>query len=129
MNLGSDEAVLESIGDRLARFRLRRDWTQAALAEEAGVSVPTVKRMEAGRSTQMTNFVRVLRALDLLEGLESLLPSPRVSPLQALETEGRGRKRASGKRRRPAPRPAPETEPADAGAGGWTWGDEEDDEE
>ena len=122
MNLGSDEGVLESIGDRLARFRLQRDWTQAALAEEAGVSVPTIKRMEAGRSTQMTNFVRVLRALDLLGGLEALLPTPRVSPLQALETEGRGRKRASGKT---PTRPALETDPDADEGGGWTWGDEE----
>jgi len=122
MTLRSDEAVLRTVGERLAGARLRRNWTQAVLAAEAGVSVPTIKRMEAGRSTQMTNFVRVLRALDLVEGLDAFLPEPRVSPLQALRSEGRRRQRASGKPQREAPRP-------DGGEGTdgstWVWGDEQ----
>ena len=124
MEAHSDEALLQTMGDRLARTRLRRDWTQAALAEEAGVSVPTIKRMEAGRSTQMTNFVRVLRALDLVGGLDALLPEPRVSPLQALRSEGRRRRRASGKPPQETPRPGP-SEGEDSERQAWVWGDEQ----
>ena len=108
---GGDAEVLSLLGRRLAAERLRRNQTQAALAEEAGVSRATIKRLEAGRSTQMTNLVRVLRALDLLANLDALVPPPEVRPLDELERGGRVRRRASTRR-------ASETgEP-------WKWGDE-----
>lgn len=43
-----DEAILKELGGRLAGVRLGRNLTQAALAEQAGVSKRTVERMEAG---------------------------------------------------------------------------------
>ena len=50
--------------------------TQAQLAAESGLSVTTVKRIEAGESTQTTTLIRVLRELGLLGGLEVLVPAP-----------------------------------------------------
>jgi len=96
----SDEAVLAALGERLARRRLRRDLTQQQLADEAGVSRRTVVRLEAGESTQLTNLVRVLRVLGLIEDLAALAPEPGPSPLEQLRNRGRERKRASGKEER-----------------------------
>ena len=42
----TDNAVLAELGRRLARTRLQRNMPQEALAKEAGVSVPTVQRIE-----------------------------------------------------------------------------------
>jgi len=42
------ESILEELGGRLASVRLGRNLTQAALAEEAGVSKRTVERLESG---------------------------------------------------------------------------------
>jgi transcriptional regulator with XRE-family HTH domain len=91
----TDAAVLAAIGDRLAAARLSRNRTQADLAREAGVSKRTLERMEAGESAQLTSFLRVLRALDLLDGLDALLPPARLGPIALLERSGRTPKRAS----------------------------------
>jgi transcriptional regulator with XRE-family HTH domain len=106
-----DEATLVEIGARLRRHRLDRDLTQGQLASEAGVSKRTVERLESGRSTQLSSFVRILRALGLLPNLEALVPGTLVRPLDQLRLGGLERRRASG-------RTAAE---ADAT---WSWGDE-----
>lgn len=112
-NSFSDTAVLEEIGERLARHRLERDLTQADLAEQAGVSKRTVERLEAGESTQLTILIRILRALGLLEALDQAIPEIAPSPLDLLKMKGKQRQRASSKR---GPR---ETD------GAWSWGDDE----
>ncbi|QDU65274.1 helix-turn-helix transcriptional regulator [Engelhardtia mirabilis] len=105
-------AAIAELGHRLAALRLARNLTQAALAEAAGVSLATVKRLEAGRSTQLTNLIRILDALGLGEGLADLAPAVEDRPLDRLQREGRRRRRASGPR-------------AGSGDEPWRWGDEE----
>lgn len=110
----SDEAILGEVGSRFAAARLARNLTQAALAEEAGVSKRTVERLESGEvAARLSGFVRVCRALGIVGRLDTLIPSPAASPIAQLKLSGRGRKRASGRRGRPATTP-----------GTWTWGDE-----
>lgn len=109
----NDRKALADLGDRLARHRLTRNRTQSQLAKEAGVSTSTVVRLENGESTQLTNLVRVLRALGLLGNIEILVPAPLASPVEALKAKSRERRRAS-----PAATPRKRK-------GGWTWGDEQ----
>lgn len=105
-----DEALLQVLGQRIARLRLNRNLTQAQLAEQAGISKRTLEHLEAGAAaTQLSLYLRVLRQLDLLERLELLNPEPQPSPLALLKLRQSGRKRAS--RRRVA-----------APASTWTWG-------
>ena len=108
----SDDAALQALGRRLARHRLNRNLTQAALADQAGVSTPTVQRIERGQSSQATNLIRILRALGLLDNLDSLVPEPALSPVQQVRMRGRTRQRASS-------RTSEREAPAD-----WSWGDE-----
>ena len=115
----TDEGVLEQLGERLSRYRLNRNVTQADLATEAGVHKNTVFRLEAGESTQTKNLVRVLRALGLLARLDTLVPEPVPSPLKQLEALERQRRRAVSKSDQ-----EPDSEPV-----GWTWGDDEHDHE
>jgi transcriptional regulator with XRE-family HTH domain len=110
----TDEAILREVGSRLAAARLGRNLTQAALAEKAGLSKRTVERLESGEvAARLSALVRACRALDLVERLDALVPSPTVSPIEQLKLAGRRRKRASGRRGRPAPAKRK-----------WTWGDE-----
>ena len=98
-HLMSDEALLQELGQRIARLRLERNLSQAQLAEQAGISKRTLERLEAGAAaTQLSLFLRVLRQLDLLERLELLLPEPQASPLALLEQQQSTRKRASRRR-------------------------------
>jgi putative transcriptional regulator len=112
----TDEAVLSELGARLERTRLERNLTQLALAEEAGVERKVVLRLEAGESVKLASFLRVLRALDLLDALDQLIPQPVPSPIELLKLHGKQRRRASGKRLRSAP--------SGEQAATWRWGDE-----
>ncbi len=110
----ADEAILRELGSRLAAARLARNLTQAALAEEAGLSKRTVERLESGEvAARLSAFVRVCRVLGLVDRLDALVPSPAVSPIDQLKLAGRRRQRASGSRTSDAPAKRP-----------WTWGDE-----
>ena len=97
----TDKAILAKIGDRLAKYRLHRNLTQGELGREAGVSKRTVVRIEGGASTQVTNLIRVIRALDLLKHLDAFIPPPAPSPLEQLRAQGKVRKRASPKPKKP----------------------------
>lgn len=112
-NEAPDEATLKELGRRIARYRLNGNLSQDALAQEAGVSTRTVQRIEHGHSTQLTNLVRVLRALGLLGNLQAAVPEPPVSPLQQIRMQGKQRQRASSGADRQK-----QAEP-------WSWGDEE----
>lgn len=112
----TDDAVLSELGTRLASARLERNLTQQELADEAGVARTAVQHLEAGESVRLTSFIRVLRALGLLEALDGLIRQAGPSPIELLDLRGERRQRASGRRRKPA-RPIGE-------AVGWHWGDE-----
>ena len=108
----ADEAILAEIGKRIARRRLDLSVTQAAVAEQAGVSKRTVERLESGASAQMSSFIRVLRVLDLLPGLEQMIPVAGPSPLALLRNKGKERRRASKRR------------PSELTGKAWSWGDD-----
>ena len=100
----TDAVILRELGARLARVRLERNFTQAALAEQAGVSKRTLERMEAGGPTQLVNLVRVCRVLDLLERFETLIPEPLISPVMQLKLQGKQRQRAKAQPPTPPPK-------------------------
>lgn len=126
----TDEAILGELGARLAQARLGKNLTQAQLAQQAGVSKRTVERLETGEvAPQLSGFVRICRALDLVERLELLVPEPVASPMAQLKLGGKKRRRAS------ATAEVRATYPERGGGQGagmvaedapakWTWGDE-----
>lgn len=107
--------MLEELGARLREARLARNLSQEHLAEEAGVGRVTLQRIETGRPASLVNLIRVLRALDLLAGLDALLPAATPSPIDELRRQGRRRRAGS-------PRTLDE---GHEGAPRWRWGDEE----
>ena len=80
----SDEQILQELGARLRKARIRSGQTQAQLAENSGVAKTTVERAEKGQSIQFLNIVKVLRALNMVGSLEVLLPSADKTPLEYL---------------------------------------------
>lgn len=94
----TDSAVMEALGGRLAAARLKRNITQAALAREAGVSRATVERLERGAGADLKLLVRVLRALQLVDGFLAGLPADEPSPMALLRAHGKKRQRARGRR-------------------------------
>ena len=113
----SEMAILEELGARLCRRRLDLGWAQAELASRAGVSKRTVERIEAGASTQLGNWIRVLRAMGQIEAMEALLPEAGPRPMEMLGRRKQERQRVSPNRGEGIGRGQPQ-EP-------WIWGDED----
>ena len=107
-----DDAILEELGRRLVHRRLALQITQAKCAEQAGVSKRTVERIEAGAPAQTLSLIRILRGLDLLQGLDQLIPETGPRPMDLLKLKGKQRKRASSNRA------------GDPSGEAWSWGDD-----
>jgi transcriptional regulator with XRE-family HTH domain len=99
--LVTDEAILSELGGRLVQRRLELQLTQERLAEQAGVSKRTVERIEAGATAQMSTLIRLLRGLELLDRLETLVPVAESRPMDLVRLKGKARKRASGRKNPP----------------------------
>lgn len=95
----SDEALLKLLGKRLAESRLALNLTQGELAQEAGLGLRTVQRLELGTAArQLSGFLRVCRVLGLVDRLDAFIPEPKASPMDQLKSQKRKRKRATGKK-------------------------------
>lgn len=107
-----DEAVMKELGARLMSIRLAQNLSQRQVAEQAGLGLRTVQRLEQGEAaTQLSGFIRVCRVLGLLERVDELIPEPQPSPLELLRFKERRRRRSSKPSK---PR---------ASTGDWTWGE------
>jgi transcriptional regulator with XRE-family HTH domain len=113
----TDAAVLSELGTRVAHMRLEQGLQQTELADLAGIGVATLQRLETGKEVRLTNFVRVLRALGLLDGLDAVIREPGPSPIELLKLRGRQRQRARSGRASNEARPSPPSR-------SWRWGDE-----
>lgn len=91
----TDHGILQELGQRIARQRLNANVKQAELAYEAGVSRKTLSNLENGHSVQLDSLIRILRALNKLDQLSLLLPTPEVSPIALADLKGKQRQRAS----------------------------------
>lgn len=110
----TDDAVLSELGARLAKLRLRHRLSQDQLAHAAGIAKRTVERIESGQPTVFKNVIRLLRALDLIEPLNQLIPEAAPTPLEQLKQSERRGAQPQRVRGSKAKKPG----------GKWVWGDE-----
>ena len=83
--------------------------SQAELAHRSGVGLTPLKRFEKTGRITLRNLVALLRTLNLLDGLESLVPAPDTpGPLALLAAE----KKRAPRQRAPRARKAPAAGPA-----------------
>lgn len=81
------------IGHEVRVLRRRCGYTQADLAQRAGVSVGTIRNLESGEGSTLSTLIEVVRALGRTEWLEALAPPVTVSPLELLDAGDRRRPR------------------------------------
>lgn len=91
-------------------YRIYYPITQKDLAEKSGVSQRSIARFESGEDITLSNFIKLLEALDVADGLMQIIPDQRKRPSAYLISEP-GRKRATYKK-------------APTRSKGFRWGDE-----
>ena len=75
-----DSMIQSKMGLRLKAVRLKQNITQQALAEESGVSLSSVKKIEKGEIGSFDSLLRVLRTLGKLDVLLPLVEEEQLSP-------------------------------------------------
>ena len=110
-SIATSEQVETALCKRLESIRLSRNITQVQIADEAGVSIRTIGRMEKGQGVSLDTFIRVLSALGIQQNLETVLPDPGIRPAERISNSGNERKRA---------RPKQSANKSTV----WSWGDE-----
>lgn len=89
----SNKAILFEIGNRMRNCRIRKNMQQQELAIASGVNVTTIQRLEKGLPVTTEKLISVLRALDILENIEGLLPTPPLSPILMRKLQGKTKMR------------------------------------
>jgi transcriptional regulator with XRE-family HTH domain len=101
MTISRNSAELEQLlGSRLRELRILRNLDQVSLAERAGVSLNALKHLESGKGARVNSLIKVVRALDRTDWLDTLAPTVSISPMQMLKRESREPKRARRRVRR-----------------------------
>ena len=94
-------AELEQLlGSRLRELRLLKNLDQRSLAERAGLSLNAVKHLESGKGARVNSLIKVLRALERADWLDTLAPIVSISPIQMLKRESREPRRARRRARK-----------------------------
>ena len=80
INFLTDLDIAKRIGANLKSLRLRQNITQSNLAESAGVSLSTLKKIENGDICSFDSFLRLLRILRKLDVLQPLVEEKQLTP-------------------------------------------------
>jgi transcriptional regulator with XRE-family HTH domain len=76
-NAKTTEEIERDLGQQIRALRLRKNFHQEGLAERAGIALSALKK----------TFIKVLKALERLEWLDTLAPTVSISPLQILHSK------------------------------------------
>jgi hypothetical protein len=110
----TDREIAQRLAHDLRAWRLDprgAGMTQTELASRSGVGLTPLKRFEKTGGITLNNLVALLRALNLLDVLETLIPkSASPSPLELLKAD-----RAAARQRERAPRARPTSTAAGSG--------------
>lgn len=96
--ISNPEELALAIGENIRALRLQKNLTQDALAAQAGVSKTALRHLECGQGANLATLIRVVRALDKQEWLQSLAPRITINPLHMARTRA-ARQRARAKKR------------------------------
>ena len=75
-----DGKIRRRMGQKIRSLRLRQNFTQASLAEQAQVSLTTLKKIEKGDISYFDFLMRVLRILGELDPFSPIIKEDEMSP-------------------------------------------------
>jgi transcriptional regulator with XRE-family HTH domain len=68
--------LVKVLGIRFKDYRLRARMTQKDVAEQTGLTIPTIQRFENGLSGNITlgTFILLMKAVGCINGLDEMMP-------------------------------------------------------
>ena len=94
-DLTPEADILRELGARLARMRKQQGLSQTDLAEEAGLGIATLRRIEAGQDSQLASWLKLMKCLDRIAAVDSLLPEEIRSPRAEVHEARRPRRKSA----------------------------------
>ena len=95
----TDTEIIKLMGERIRETRIKHRLTQIQLAKLVGVTQRVVFKIEQGQQIKIGSLIGILRALELLSGLNSLLPEQNYESISEIEKEKKLVKRKRYKKR------------------------------
>jgi transcriptional regulator with XRE-family HTH domain len=83
--IATSNQIEEVLCKRLSEIRLARNISQKQLADQAGVGLRTIRRLESGKNVNLDTFIRVLMAFGIQENFKMLLPDPSMEPIERIK--------------------------------------------
>lgn len=95
----SNTEIIRQLGLRFKTYRIQCRLTQRELAEQTGISVPTIRGFENGKSSNVSLQVLLLlmRAVGRLEQIELILPELPQNPKDVFEKKAEPKRVRHGK--------------------------------
>lgn len=83
----TSQAILAQLAERVKKYRIDMNLSQAEFSQKAGVSLRSITNFESGSDVKFSNFIKILKALELADNLEVLVPDVSKRPSTFLVTE------------------------------------------
>lgn len=93
--LSPETEILKELARRLARVRKVRGYSQTRLAQEAGIGVATLRRIEGGQDSQLATWLKLLKALNMASAIDGMLPENFKSPMAEVHAASSGKRKKS----------------------------------
>lgn len=93
--LHTPEEMARDLAAKLKALRLDQGWKQSTLAERAGVSLASLRRLEGSGQGSLKNLLRLVFALGRIDDFAAVLEPPPARSIAELE-----RRRETPRRRR-----------------------------
>ena len=75
-----------TLGERLKTLRVHRNLEQSVLAEQAGISMRTLRNLENGNGSSLRTLILVVRALGRTSWFDTIAPVATINPLMLTRT-------------------------------------------
>jgi len=108
VNNSDEKSIIVELGSRIQQYRISSQITQAELAEQCGISLKTIARIENGEDLKLSNLIKIMNVFGITENLDILVPEPRPN-YKAIFEEKSIRKRVRTTKK----------------DNNWTWGEDE----
>ncbi len=86
-------AIMEELSRRMKEYRISADMKQDELEQMSMVSRSTISRFENGGDISLSNFIKLLKALEIEENFEVLIPDETLRPSYIIKRKKKQRVR------------------------------------